>query len=296
MTVNARPMRSPQAQLRARGLSAKKRLGQNFLVDTHIAARIAEAATTPTGGTVLEVGAGLGALTIPLLARAHHVIAIERDPELCEVLRDELRSELESGALHLHQADATALDWRALIEGTPRPRVVAGNLPYLLTGRLIEMATSLRAICDAAVFMVQAEVADRLLAAPASRDYGALSVFVQAAFEVRRVLSVKRGSFFPSPNVDSAVVRLTSHVPARAEETEAFREAVHRAFGMRRKTLRNAWKGIYGWSSEALAEAAEASGIALDARGETLAVEDFARLAARAPRERPPTGAAPTDG
>jgi 16S rRNA (adenine1518-N6/adenine1519-N6)-dimethyltransferase len=104
---------------------------------------------------------------------------------------------------------------------------------------------------------------------------------------VRRILSVKSGAFHPRPEVDSAVVRLTPHRPPRARETDAFRALVKGAFGARRKTLRNAWKGLFGWSREELAEHARAAGVSLDARGETLAVEAFARVAARATRAEP---------
>jgi 16S rRNA (adenine1518-N6/adenine1519-N6)-dimethyltransferase len=131
--------------------------------------------------------------------------------------------------------------------------------------------------------MVQAEVADRLVAPPDSEAYGALSVFTQAAFTVSRVLSVKAGAFFPRPDVDSAVVLLVPRRPRVTAETDAFREAVSRAFATRRKTLRNAWKGLYGWSKERLEANAESVGIDLGARGETLGVEAFARLSDLAP-------------
>ena len=179
------------------------------------------------------------------------------------------------------EADAVQLDWRAALGEGPRPRAIAGNLPYLITGRLLERATAYADAVDVVVFMVQAEVAERLVAKPATEAYGALTVFVQAAFAVQRLLTVRAGAFFPKPAVDSAVVRLVPLAPRRAEETPAFQEAVKRAFGMRRKTLRNAWRGIYGWSREQLEERALAAGISLDARGETLAVEDFARIARR---------------
>jgi len=127
--------------------------------------------------------------------------------------------------------------------------------------------------------MVQAEVADRLIAAPATESYGALSVFAQAAFDVRRLLVVRAGAFYPRPEVDSAVVVLQPHATPRAEETDRFRAAVKAAFEMRRKTLRNAWRGLYGWSSAELEREAALAGISLDARGETLSVEQFARIA-----------------
>jgi 16S rRNA (adenine1518-N6/adenine1519-N6)-dimethyltransferase len=265
--------------LRARGLAPKKRFGQNFLADPHAARLIAEAATTPEGGTVLEIGAGLGALTRPLLARAARVTAIERDRDLVPILAEELGDAVAGGKLAIVEADALDVDWGAAVATGPRPHAVAGNLPYLITGKLLERAVGLADAIDRAVFMVQAEVADRLAAAPGTEAYGALSVFVQAAFEVRKILSVKGGAFYPRPEVGSAVVLLVPHRPRRAEETPAFRAAVKAAFGTRRKTLRNAWKGIYGWSREELEARAAEAGISLDARGETLDVEAFGRLA-----------------
>jgi 16S rRNA (adenine1518-N6/adenine1519-N6)-dimethyltransferase len=264
--------------LRSRGLSPKKRFGQNFLADAHAARVIAEAATTPEGGTVLEIGPGLGALTRPLLARAALVVAIERDRDLVPILRDELA---EAGdALTIIEADALRVDWEAALARGPKPHVIAGNLPYAITGALIERAIMLSRAVDRAVFMVQAEVADRLAAAPDTEAYGALTVFVQAAYQVDKLLAVKAGAFHPRPEVDSAVVVLTPHHPLRAAETPELRAAVKAAFGARRKTLRNAWKGLYGWSREELASRADEAGIALDARGETLDVEAFARIAA----------------
>lgn len=262
----------------------KKRFGQNFLTDPRAARLIAEAATTPEGGTVLEIGPGTGALTAPLAERAARVVAVERDPDLLPVLRERLAGPIEAGRLVLLEGDATALDWPALLEGGPRPRTVAGNVPYLITGRLIEMAVAAAEHLDGAVFMVQKEVADRLLAPPGTKDYGALTVFTSAAFDVERVLVVRAGSFFPRPQVDSAVVRLAPARPRRAEETEAFRAAVKAAFGMRRKTLRNAWRGLCGWTDAEVASRAAAAGISLDARGETLSVQQFRAMTA----ERPP--------
>lgn len=265
-------------RLRSSGLAPKKRFGQNFLVEANTARAIAEAATTPAGGTVLEIGGGLGALTRPLLERAARVVVIERDRDLVPLLSAELEVPIAEGRASVIEADALLVDWEAQLVG-PRPHVIAGNLPYQITGALLERATTISHRVDRAVFMVQAEVADRLIAPPGSKTYGVLSVFVQAAFDVRRILTVRAGAFFPRPEVDSAVVLLVSR--RRAEETDAFRESVRLAFGSRRKTLRNAWRGLYGWSKEELEAHAAAASISLDARGETLSVEDFARIASR---------------
>jgi 16S rRNA (adenine1518-N6/adenine1519-N6)-dimethyltransferase len=191
--------------LRAHGLRPKKSFGQNFLVDVHAAETIARTATEVTGGTVLELGAGLGALTRPLLARAARVLAVERDRDLVPILNAELAAPIASGALEVIEADAARLDWREALSRGPAPHSVAGNLPYLITGRLLERATEIARSIDRAVFMVQAEVADRLIAPPDGDAYGALSVFVQAAFDVRRVLTVRAGAFFPRPEVGAAV-------------------------------------------------------------------------------------------
>ena len=281
-------------RLRAHGFSPKKRFGQNFLTDVHASRAIAEAATTPTGGTVLEIGPGLGALTKHLVERAAKVVAVEYDREILPLLTEELPEPLADGRLAILSADALTIDWLAPIKDGPRPHAIAGNLPYLITGRLIERATQLADDIDRAVFMVQLEVAERLIAGPGTDAYGALSVFVQAAFEVKKVITVRGGAFFPRPNVDSAVVLLVPHRPRRAVETKAFQTVVKAAFGMRRKTLRNTWKGMFGWSKEELSANAVSAGISLDARGETLGVEAFARMAALAgerggsPAEEPP--------
>ncbi len=268
--------------LRARGLAPKKRFGQNFLADPHAARVIAEAATTPAGGTVLEIGAGLGALTRPLLDRAAHVVAVERDRDLVPILTGELDAAVAAGKLTIVEADALDVDWAASVAAGPPPHSLAGNLPYLITGKLLERAVGLADEIDRAVFMVQAEVADRLAAEPDAEAYGALTVFVQAAFSVRKILTVKGGAFYPRPEVDSAVVLLVPHRPRRAAETPAFRAVVKAAFGARRKTLRNAWKGLFGWSKEELERHAAEAGVSLDARGETLGVEAFARIAGMA--------------
>ena len=146
--------------------------------------------------------------------------------------------------------------------------------------RAIEMAPHV----DGAVFMLQREVGERLCAAPGSRTYGALSVFVRAAYRVEELLRVRAGAFYPKPQVDSVVLQLRPLRPPLAAETEAFRQLVKAAFGTRRKMLRNAWRGIGNWSPSELASHAAAAGIRLEQRAETLDVEDFATMAARLER------------
>jgi 16S rRNA (adenine1518-N6/adenine1519-N6)-dimethyltransferase len=262
------------------GLRPKRHFGQNFLLDRRLAERIAEQAA-PEGALVVEIGAGLGALTRPLLERARTVVAIERDRELVPILRRELEPDIARGRLVVVEDDAKRFDYASTFDAVERPRALAGNLPYNLTGPLLERISALAGSIERAAVLVQLEVADRLAAKPGTQAYGALGVFVQAAFRVRRAFVVRRGAFHPAPEVDSALIVLEPHAEPRALETDTFRSLVKGAFGKRRKTLRNAWSTLAG--AAALEAAASRAGIDLGARGETLAVEDFARMAREFP-------------
>lgn len=267
----------PKSQLSLHGLVPKRSFGQNFLTDSGTAARIAELAT-PLGATVVEIGAGLGALTRPLLLRAGRVIAVERDRDLVPILNAGLAEERASGRLSVLEADAKSIDPASLFQGHPRPHVLCGNLPYSITGPLLRLATHSAPMLDRVVFLVQLEVAKRIAALPGSHDYGALSVFVQAAFEASRPLVVRRGAFYPSPNVDSAVVVLVPRaVPT--PETPVFVALVRGAFAQRRKKLANAWRMAVELDAPLLGRAASAAGIDLTDRGERLSVADFGRMA-----------------
>jgi 16S rRNA (adenine1518-N6/adenine1519-N6)-dimethyltransferase len=279
-----------RALLREAGLSPKKSFGQNFLVSPHVVRGIAEACVPDAEvgrARCLELGAGLGALTSELLDRAAHVTAVERDRDLVPILSRALAPLLEAKKLAIVEDDAQAVDVAALLGG-PDPasaRVLCGNLPYQITGRLLQLAVHQAAHVERVVFMVQDEVASRLVAAPGTKDYGALTVFVRAAFDVTRVFKVSRGSFHPPPEVTSSIVRLVPMRPARAEETESFRALVRGAFGARRKTLRNAWSGVA--PADVIAAVAAEANVSLDARGETLSVDDYARAAAVLGRLKP---------
>ncbi|HYQ17245.1 MAG TPA: 16S rRNA (adenine(1518)-N(6)/adenine(1519)-N(6))-dimethyltransferase RsmA [Polyangiaceae bacterium] len=268
----------PKALLEHYGLRPKYSFGQNFLADPRLAARIAEACAAQ-GGSVVELGAGLGALTRPLLeSGVSFVLAVERDRDLVAPLGSELQSEVEAGRLQILETDAKAVDFDQVLSGRPKPHVIAGNLPYQITGPLLEKAVHAAPSIERAVFLVQLEVAERLAAAPGSDAYGALSVFAQRAFKVVRAFVVRRGAFYPQPNVDSAVVTLEPlGAPAESEE---FRAVVRAAFAQRRKTLKNAWSGVFGGRGLDLAACAERAGIDLSLRGETLSVAQFERMAA----------------
>jgi 16S rRNA (adenine1518-N6/adenine1519-N6)-dimethyltransferase len=272
--------RDPRSVLHGAGLRPKKSFGQNFLVAMPIAQAIAGACVRDGEvgrARVVEIGAGTGVLTRLLAERARELFAIERDRDLVPILTGELASD----RVHILEEDAQSVDFARLLgpESAESPRVLCGNLPYAITGSLLRRAVESAASFERAVFMVQDEVATRLVAPPGGKDRGALTVFVQAAFDVRRVLRVSPGSFHPPPRVTSAVVELTTLRPPRAVETPCFQALVRGAFQARRKTLRNAWSGI-GTDAMALARAAERAGVLLEARGETLEVDAFARMAA----------------
>jgi 16S rRNA (adenine1518-N6/adenine1519-N6)-dimethyltransferase len=271
--------RDPRALLRDAGLHPKKSFGQNFLVADAIADAIARACVRDEEvgrARVVEIGAGTGALTHRLVGRAAHVVAIERDRDLVPLLVQAFAGT----SAEIVEGDAQAVDLAALlgpaVDGCPR--VLCGNLPYAITGALLRRAVEHAAWLERAVFMVQDEVARRLTASPGTKEWGALTVFARAAFVTRRVLRVPPGAFHPAPEVTSAVVEFVPLRPPRAPETESFRAVVRAAFEMRRKTLRNAWASLAAGPGVLEAAAADA-GVDLRARGETLDVESFARMA-----------------
>jgi 16S rRNA (adenine1518-N6/adenine1519-N6)-dimethyltransferase len=278
MSDDTRPL-DARALLREAGLSPKKSFGQNFLVAdaiTHVIANACVPNDEVGRARVVELGAGAGALTSLLVRRARHLTAVERDRDLVPILERALEPFVRDGVLTVLEADAQSVDVASVLGAEP-PRVLCGNLPYQITGRLLSLATMNAQYIDRAVFMVQEEVADRLVAAPGTKDYGALTVFTQAAFAVKKVKTVSPGCFFPPPDVTSAVVALNARRPPAAVETERFRAVVSSAFRMRRKTLRNAWRELA--VRDRLDAAAKEAGVSLDARGETLDVAAFARMA-----------------
>jgi 16S rRNA (adenine1518-N6/adenine1519-N6)-dimethyltransferase len=249
------------------GHQARKRFGQNFLADAHYVQRIVDAVDPQPGDNVVEIGPGLAALTGGLIARAGHITAVEIDRDLAARLRETFTP----AQLTLHEADALAFDFGVLGDNL---RVV-GNLPYNISSPLLFHLAARDAQLRDLHVMLQKEVVARMTAAPATADYGRLTVMLQARFRITRLFVVPPGAFRPAPKVESAVARL---VPLHADKPTIgdegmFARVVAAAFMQRRKTLRNALA--------ALADAAtlEAAGIDPGARGETLAIADFVRLA-----------------
>jgi 16S rRNA (adenine1518-N6/adenine1519-N6)-dimethyltransferase len=245
----------------------RKRFGQNFLVDAHYVERIVAAIAPQPGQRIVEIGPGLAALTARLIERAGHITAVEIDRDLAARLRERFGD----AQLTLVEGDALEFDFAVLGDGL---RIV-GNLPYNISSPLLfHLAGQVQRVADVHV-MLQKEVVDRMSAGPGTPEYGRLTVMLQARFAIERLFVVPPGAFRPAPKVDSAVARL---VPLRASaprigDHARFASVVAAAFSQRRKTLRNAL------SSLADAAAIVRAGIDPGARGETLSVDDFVRLA-----------------
>ena len=269
----------PRRLLREAGIRPKKSFGQNFLVAPPTCRAIAAACVADEElgrARVVEIGAGTGALTSCLAERSRSVVAIERDHDLLPLLKRAVACD----HVHVIEGEAQSIDLRRLLgdADASSPRVLCGNLPYAITGLLLRQAIDHAGHVERVVFLVQKEVADRLAAAPGDENWGALTVFARAAYDVRRLLRVPPGAFYPSPEVTSALVELVPQHPRRAQETDAFRALVRAAFDARRKTLRNAWAGLAP-DAATLERAASRAGVNLQARGETLDVDAFAKMA-----------------
>jgi 16S rRNA (adenine1518-N6/adenine1519-N6)-dimethyltransferase len=270
--------RSARDRLRDRGLRAKKSWGQNFLVDARVQDRIVAAAATKQDDVVVEIGAGLGALTKRLVERASQVIAIEPDAALVAVLREELGAHR---GLQIEQADALGFDFAAAARAASRPLVVVGNLPYQITSPILFALTDAAAgghVIARAVLMVQKEFAQRMFSGPGSKVYGRLSVMVQQRAEGEILFHVAPGAFHPRPSVTSTVLRLRPRATplAPVRDPAQFARVVKQAFGARRKMLRRALEPLAG--SQAAADALAHAGIEGSRRAEELSVAEFARL------------------
>lgn len=271
----------PRALLKKYGFSAKKSWGQNFLIDERVYAAIVASAVTSPRDTVVEIGAGLGTLTARLADALPEgkVVAVERDRDMIAVLEKELASRAN---IEIRAENALTFDYGAAAARAGGPLSVAGNLPYQIASPILFTLLDARAHMRHATVMLQKEMADRLLADPGTPEYGALGVMLALHLDVKPVVRARASAFFPAPNVDSTVVALVPRAaPRAAVDANRYRQTVHAAFGQRRKTLRNALRSL--WPVEAVDAALAAAAIDGGRRGETLAVEDFARLAGALP-------------
>lgn len=267
----------PRTFLSRHKLRPKDSFGQCFLISPHVVRSIVEAVDARPDETVIEIGTGTGTLARCLAPSARRVLAIERDRDLVAALiADPLPSNVT-----IVEADAATFDYGAVYaEG---PTAVVGNLPYQITGRLI------RALVETpgwrvAVVMVQQEVGRRLAASPGDDDWGALSVFTQAACAVEKVCGATPGCFHPAPRVLSTVIRLTPRQTPLAVEDKRFQQVVKALFAARRKTMRNGLASVVG--RDFAAAVCESVGINPGVRPETLTIEQLGRLSEATKIER----------
>lgn len=269
-----------RALMRDRGIRPQHRLGQNFLADRRTLERICEAVSLTPDDLVLEIGPGLGSLTELLAQRAGRVVAVELDRGLLAVLQDTVAA--RHANVELVHGDAARIDLAALLQERLAPgrrAKVAANLPYYITTPLVLRLLEEDLPISEAVVMVQQEVAERMVASPGSKVYGALSVAVQFHSEAAVVGRVGRGRFIPQPEVDSAIVRLRlRQQPVVDAPKKPFFAVVKAAFGQRRKTLLNAVGAGLGRRRDEVGAALAAAGIDPQRRGETLSLQEFANL------------------
>lgn len=257
------------------GIHMSKKLGQNFLIDRTVVDRIASAAGLAEGKRVLEIGPGIGTLTQGLAETGADVTAVEIDTNLIPVLAETVGGYENVRVRH---GDILRVNIPDLMgEGTFS---VAANLPYYITTPIIMGLLEARLPIDVLITMVQKEVAERMVARPGTKDYGALSVSVQYFTEPDIMFTVPPRSFIPAPAVDSAVIRcrVRENPPVQVTEEKMFFRVVKASFAQRRKTLSNSLK-VTGYSADVIKQVLEMTGIDGQRRGETLSLQEFADLA-----------------
>lgn len=278
--MSTSPLANPSATralLEAYGLATKHRLGQNFLVDDHVIQKIMKLAALSGDERVLEVGPGIGTLTLALLSGAAHVTSIEADAELEPVLRTHA---LQHDNFSFIMADALKVEPARIAEVSGgEPSILVANLPYNVAATIILQYFQIMPALKAAVVMVQKEVADRISAAPGSKVYGGYTAKLALFTQVTGRFEVPPRCFMPAPHVDSAVVRLERVHREGADtcDVQEVSRVIDAAFAQRRKTIRNSM-GASGFDKGKLDAAFAACEISPTARAETLSVEDFIRL------------------
>ena len=255
-----------------------KTLGQNFVNDPGTVRKIVRNAGVQTGEQVLEIGPGLGSLTLALLEAGAQVSAVEIDPPLAQALPTTARARFPEAKLQVFTADALTITGPESIDGATPTRLVA-NLPYNVAVPIVLTVLEKLPSIQTVLVMVQAEVADRLAATPGNKIYGVPSAKVAWYASARRTLTIGRNVFYPVPNVDSALVKIERRPhPDTAATREQVFAVIDAAFAQRRKTLRQALAGLAG-SAGAAQEALERAGVSPTARGETLDIDQFAAVA-----------------
>lgn len=269
------------ALLKKHGFHFTKGLGQNFLIDDNILKQTVDGADIHSDDNVLEIGPGIGTLTRSLGQRAHHVVAVEIDRRLLPILKETLSSQDNVSIIH---GDILKIDVAELIlrEFDGHPFKIVANLPYYITTPIVMSFLESKLPYQSITMMIQKEVADRMKAAPGTKDYGALSVAVQYYSQPQILVKAPSSVFMPAPKVDSVVIKLNrlEQPPIELVDQDLFFTVVRASFSQRRKTILNAISaytplGLHRGQTEALLKAC---GILPIRRGETLSLEEFGRV------------------
>ncbi len=273
-------MTSPRTLLKAWNLRPKKRLGQCFLTDPSTAAAITSRARLSPQDVVLEIGAGLGALTIPLAEKVAKIYAVEKDRRLVDLLKTELLTRQITNC-EIIAGDILEIDMTAYAASLGHKMTVFGNLPYNISSQVLIKLIHSRKVFKRAIFMFQKELAQRISARPGGKEYGRISAMLRYCADIRTLLTVKADAFYPSPKVDSAVLEIEFKATTDyGSHDEAMLFAVIKAaFGNRRKTLKNALTASgLDVDSQTARQALSAAGIDPTRRAETLEPGEFVAL------------------
>jgi 16S rRNA (adenine1518-N6/adenine1519-N6)-dimethyltransferase len=273
-------MTSPRTLLTAWNLKPKKNMGQNFLSDPSTAATIIARAQLSSEDVVLEIGAGLGALTIPLARAVKQVYAVEKDRQLVELLKTELLTNRISSC-EIIQKNILLMDLHATSDMIGSKITVIGNLPYGISSQILIKLIQSRSVVERAILMFQKELAQRITAQPGGRDYGRITAMLRYCADIRILANIKASVFYPPPKVDSTVIETRFKSTAMYgphDETMLF-AVIKAAFGNRRKTLKNALAASgLGIDSQTALKALDSADIDPSRRAETLKPAEFVSL------------------
>ncbi|HUT43775.1 MAG: 16S rRNA (adenine(1518)-N(6)/adenine(1519)-N(6))-dimethyltransferase RsmA [Desulfobacterales bacterium] len=273
-------MTSPKILLAAHNIHPKKQLGQNFIVDPSFTEMIVKRAGILPEDIILEIGAGLGALTIPLARRAKKVFAVEKDRQIIPILNTEI---LVSGLTNISiiEKDILSVEIKALVENMGGKIVVMGNLPYNISSQILVQLIRSREGISRAVLMFQKELAQRITAEAGCKDYGRLTVMLRYCSDIKKLADAKASLFFPKPKVDSQIIELKfkKEIDHKAADEPFLFKVIKAGFGNRRKTLKNALAASeLNIDPNTAKGVLEKSGIDPIRRAETLTVEEFVKL------------------
>ena len=273
-------MISPKKILRSRNIRAIKQLGQHFLNDRSFAEKIVELSAVSAEDVVLEIGSGLGSMTLPLSRKAKTVFAVEKDYRLINFLKTELLADSLDNIV-LIEKDILDLDIKKLAQKADNRLLVIGNLPYNISSQIIVRLINSRSVVSRAILMFQKELAKRMIAQPGCRDYSRLTVMLRYCSDTIKIADAGSSMFYPKPKVDSTVleIKFKSSIDYPADDEVFLFRVIKAGFGRRRKTLKNALAGSeLHIDAGAAMRALEFSGIDPGRRAETLSVEEFVGL------------------